>query len=379
MKEAIVHPSIESVEIVESVVPTPKDDEVVIKVVVAGTNPKDWKMPNWKNHALNSGDDMAGFVHAIGSLVKDLRVGDRVAAYHRSGQPHGSFAEYAVAPAHMTFHIPDTSSFEEAATIPLAAHTAALALYVDLKLPLPFTRPMQPEKSDRKREPFLIYGVTSACGAFAAKFARLSGIGPIIGVAGRAEEFGKTLADYVVDYRKGEDELIASVEAILEKEGLPAKLPKIFDAISENGSLEATLRIIDPKAGVVSTLLPPKLFAKDKEAYQYPEDVTAINTAAPKLFDVHKDFGYVWSRYMTVLLREKRLVGHPFEVIPGGLHGVLRGLRKLYDGKASAVKYVYQIENTGSVGLVRLEENGSDVAAVSEAIAEFPFSVAKSK
>jgi NADPH2:quinone reductase len=321
---------------------------------------------------------MAGFVHATGSLVTAFKVGDRVAAYHRSGHPHGSFAEYAVAPEHMTLHIPETLSFEEAATIPLAAHTAALALYVDLGLPLPFTRDIRPGMNEQKREPLLIYGVTSACGSFAAKFARLSGIHPVIGVAGRAEEFAKTLVDYVVDYRNGEDELVASVEAILAKEGLPAKLPRVFDAISENGSLEATLRIIDPEAGVVSTLLPPKLFAKDKDAYQYPAGVTAINTAAPKLFDVHKDFGCVWSRYMTLLLQEKRLVGHPFEIVPGGLHGVLTGLRKLYEGKASAVKFVYRIEETGELGLVRLKEKGSQVGPASEAVAEFPFSAAKS-
>jgi NADPH2:quinone reductase len=47
MKEAIVQPSIETVEIIESPMPAPKDDEIVVKVVVAGTNPKDWKMPNW--------------------------------------------------------------------------------------------------------------------------------------------------------------------------------------------------------------------------------------------------------------------------------------------------------------------------------------------
>ena len=47
MKEAIVHPSIDTVEIVDVSIPEPKDDEVVVKVMVAGTNPKDWKMPNW--------------------------------------------------------------------------------------------------------------------------------------------------------------------------------------------------------------------------------------------------------------------------------------------------------------------------------------------
>lgn len=47
MKEAIVHSSLESIEIIDTPIPTPKDDEVVIKVIVAGTNPKDWKMPKW--------------------------------------------------------------------------------------------------------------------------------------------------------------------------------------------------------------------------------------------------------------------------------------------------------------------------------------------
>lgn len=329
-----------------------------------------------KSHAHNSGDDMAGFVHAIGRLVIDLKVGDRVAAYHRSGYPHGSFAEYAIAPAHMVFHIPDTMAFEEAATIPLAAHTAALALYIDLKVPMPFTQQVEPGIPRTKREPLLIYGVTSACGAFAAKFARLSGIEPIIGVAGRAEDFAKSLVDYVVDYRKGEDELVASVETILQKEGLPSKLPKIFDAISENGSLEATVRIIDAD-GMVSTLLPPKLFAKDKETFHYPEGVTAINTAAPKLFDVHRDFAAVWSRYMTILLRDRRLVGHPFQLIPGGLGGILTGLRNLCEGKASAVKYVYRIEETGNLGLVGLKEGRVPVAPASDLLSSFPFSNSK--
>jgi NADPH:quinone reductase-like Zn-dependent oxidoreductase len=41
MKEAIVHKGV-TVEIVDSPVPTPNADQVLIKVVVSGTNPKDW-------------------------------------------------------------------------------------------------------------------------------------------------------------------------------------------------------------------------------------------------------------------------------------------------------------------------------------------------
>lgn len=246
-----------------------------------------------------------------------------------------------MAPDHTTFHLPHNVTFEEAATIPVAALTAALALYVDLKLPVPWSGSVE-----EKTTPILIYGVGSACGAFAAKYARLSGLSPIIGVAGRAGDFAKELVDYVVDYRNGEDAVVVAVEDILAKEGLGSKLPYVFDAISESGSLEATLRIIDPSCGKVSTVLPPLLFARDGKNFQYPPGVEAVNSALPTVQSVHKDFGYVWSRYLGRLLEAGRLKAHPYEVIPGGLGGVLSGLQKLRDGKASGVKFVYRIEET---------------------------------
>jgi len=288
----------------------------------------------------NSGDDIAGIVHSIGKDVYEFKPGDRVAAVHMFQAENGSFAEYAVAPDWTTFHIPHNVSCEEAATIPVAGLTAALALYVDMKLPAPYYERNRAEV----KVPILIYGVTSAVGAFAAKYARLSGLGPIIGVAGRGGDFAKTLVDYVVDYRDGEDALVAAVGEVLAKEGL-SKAPYVFDAISENGSLETTLRFLDP-SGTVSTVLPPKLFARDKENYEYPPSVKAFNSAAPQIFSTHKDFGYLWSRYLGRLLEDGRLTAHPYEVIPGGLNGVLTGLQKLKDGKASAVKYVYRIEDT---------------------------------
>lgn len=46
-KQVIVQSSIEAVEIIDTPIPLPRDKEVVIKVVVSGTNPKDWKYPLW--------------------------------------------------------------------------------------------------------------------------------------------------------------------------------------------------------------------------------------------------------------------------------------------------------------------------------------------
>ncbi len=46
-KQLIVQSSIEEVEIIDTPIPVPKQKELVIKVVVSGTNPKDWKYPLW--------------------------------------------------------------------------------------------------------------------------------------------------------------------------------------------------------------------------------------------------------------------------------------------------------------------------------------------
>ncbi|KAK5164393.1 uncharacterized protein LTR77_010089 [Saxophila tyrrhenica] len=356
-KQAIIQPSTEAVEIIEAPIPAPQDRDVVIKVVVTGTNPKDWKYPFWKQWPHNSGDDIAGFVHAVGKDVYEFKPGDRVAALHQPTTENGSFAEYAVAPDWTTSHLPHNVSFEEGVTIPVAAGTAIMALFADMKLPMPFMG----NAEAREKRPLLIFGVTSAVGAFAAKLARLSGVHPIIGTAGRAKNFASSLVDHVVDYRQSEEKLIAAVEDILSKEGLDKKVPYIFDAISEGGTLETTLKIIKLNGGVVSTVLPPKLFARDPENFTYPPGVIAYNSAVVFVHLTHKDFGYTWFRYLGRLLQEGKLSPHPHEVVPGGLIGVLKALQKLRDGHASAVKYVCRVEETAA-GVGLFDAHGHEVS-----------------
>lgn len=77
MKEALVQPDL-SVRIIESPIPTPGPDEIIIQVVTLGINPIDWKAadPQVANALLgmlkakqyaNPGKDIAGYVHAVGS------------------------------------------------------------------------------------------------------------------------------------------------------------------------------------------------------------------------------------------------------------------------------------------------------------------------
>ncbi|KAI1804648.1 GroES-like protein [Daldinia bambusicola] len=354
MKEVIIQPSLDAFEVIESPIPTPEDKCVVIKVVVSGSNPKDWKYPYWSGKPSNSGDDVAGIVHSVGKDVYEFKPGDRVAAYHKVMAANGAFGEYATAPDWTTFHLPHNVSFEEAATIPTAAYTAVVALYVNLELPTPFDARGVPEG---KKAPLLIYGITSACGAFAAQLTRLSGLGPIIGVAGRATDLAKTLANHVLDYRMGEDALVAGVEEILAKEGLSDKVPYVFDAISEGESFEVASRVVDQNGGRIATVLPSQYFANARENFKFPDGVEGSNTVVLKILTTHKDVGYIWSRYFGYLLEAGKLKGHPYEVIPGGLNGILIGLNKLKDGQASGLKYVYRIEESGHVttGLHKLD------------------------
>jgi NADPH2:quinone reductase len=75
---------------IESVpIPEPSNKQVLIKVVVSGSNPKDWKVPTWAaaydgpddgswmakaKKGMNHGDDIAGIVERVGKDVIAFKV-----------------------------------------------------------------------------------------------------------------------------------------------------------------------------------------------------------------------------------------------------------------------------------------------------------------
>jgi len=111
MKEALVAKG-PKVTIRDVPIPKPNANQVLIQVIVSGSNPKDWKRPN-DGVPHNSGDDIAGIVAEVGENVTEFKKGDRVAAFHEILKPAGSYAEYAIAWEHTTFHLPKKISFEE--------------------------------------------------------------------------------------------------------------------------------------------------------------------------------------------------------------------------------------------------------------------------
>ncbi|KAK5122948.1 fusarubin cluster-oxidoreductase [Meristemomyces frigidus] len=341
MKEAVVGKG-PKVQIIDSPIPKPGPNQVVTKVIYSGSNPKDWKRPeNMPDKPpTNQGDDISGIVHAVGDNVSEFKPGDRVAAFHEMMAPGGSYAEYALSWAHTTFYLPKNTSFEQGATLPLAAMTSAVGLYARLGLPQPWLPAPEGTKI-----PLVIYGASSAVGSYAIQFAQKSNIHPLICVAGRAQEHVQKLispekGDVIVDYRSGSDAVVQGI-----KDGVNgAKLLHAFDAVSEKGSYQNICKVLDPEAGKITFVLPGK---------KYEEVPAGVEKSTTRVGDVHadlKDFGYVYFRYISKGLEEGWFKPQPQEVVPGGLEGVEQALTNLKEGKASAVKYVFKIADTPGVG-----------------------------
>ncbi|KAL1607612.1 hypothetical protein SLS60_002546 [Paraconiothyrium brasiliense] len=345
MKELIIHEG-PRVEQVESPIPVPQNHEVVIKVVVAGCNPKDYKT-YWVPTPINQGDDLAGIVHQVGSDVFEFRPGDRVVALHQIQSPHGAYAEYAVASAATTAHLPPAVSFEEAATIPLAAITAALGLYRALSLPPPWAPQPLPG-------PLLIYGGSTAVGAFAIKLAKAANLHPIIAVAGSGIDFVSSLldssaGDVVLDYRNGSEQMQQDIANALTASRAQTAYAA-FDAVSEHSSWDVCAPFLAADTRVATVLPYP-------ETAHLPGGTTQAQLIMSG--DVHgvfgekpggREFGYVMMRAFVRGLQEGWLSAHPYEVVPGGLDGVQIGLARLSKGQVSARKFVYRIEETASLG-----------------------------
>ncbi|RDL41809.1 uncharacterized protein BP5553_01788 [Venustampulla echinocandica] len=351
MKEAVVS-SVTTVAIHDVPIPTPRADQVLIKVVFSGSNPKDWKVPLWRTLDHNSGDDIAGIVEAVGENVVEFKKGDRVAAFHEMLAPHGSFAEYAIAFASTTFHLPKKTSFEEGSTIPLAAMTAALALYFRLGLPEPW------KEATASPTPLIVYGGSSAVGAFAIKLARLSNIHPIIAISGRGQAYVEGLidrskGDTIIDYRIGDEGIVSGIKEALKKASTN-EVHYALDAISEHNSYQNICQVLSKQGSKITTVMPIKDFSvPDGIANSWTmvgavhEDV-APESAGGKagMKTGGKEFGHVFFRLFSRGLQEGWFTGHPYEVVPGGLNGVEKGLTDMKSGKNSATKYIFRIEDT---------------------------------
>ena len=125
----------EYLEICEVEKPTPKRNQVLIKVHAVSINDWDWALiqgtPFVPNRLMSGivrpkivvGSDIAGRVEAVGSNVSRFKPGDEVYG-DLSDCGFGGFAEFVCAPETAVIQKPATMSFEQAAAIPQAGMLA---------------------------------------------------------------------------------------------------------------------------------------------------------------------------------------------------------------------------------------------------------------
>jgi NADPH:quinone reductase-like Zn-dependent oxidoreductase len=170
-------PSGKLLEIVEIGIPSPRENEVLIKVCAISINPLDWRMKSAR-----PGVDVAGQVEAVGKNVTRFKPGDAV-----FGTGKGGFAEYAVGRESRLALKPDNVTYEQAASVPIAGLTALQGLRDAGRL-----------KSGQK---VLINGAAGGVGTFAVQIAKALGA-HVTGVCS-ARNVAQTLAlgaDRAIDY-----------------------------------------------------------------------------------------------------------------------------------------------------------------------------------
>jgi len=144
--------------------PTPRDNEVLIKVRAASVNPLDRHImrgrPSFLRIAfglrkprIRPGRDVAGQVEAVGSNVTQFKPGDEV-----FGACSGALAEYVCARESALVTKPNNVTFEQAASAPVAALTALQGLRDKGKI--------------RPGQKVLINGAGGGVGTFAVQIAK---------------------------------------------------------------------------------------------------------------------------------------------------------------------------------------------------------------
>jgi NADPH2:quinone reductase len=295
-------------------------------------------MPNYLNVKVNQGDDVGGIVTEVGANVTNFRPGDRVAGFHQMDTPRGTYAEYTVCPKETVFHIPVSMSFEEAATIPLTANTAAVGLFRNLSLPLPFSR-----SDTTPPTALIINGSGGAVGSFALKLAVLNpAISPIIAIASANGAASKELGAHVVlDYRSRT--IAADVQAAL---GEGKKATRILDCVNSERSLAYLLPVLDKQGKYTCTtgITPPQKKALEEWGGWFEQIwVGSVHEDKPA---GGKMFGAVMSTVLEELIAQGKFKGHNYAVVKDGLNGVKDALIDLRDRKGGNDKFVVRIGDT---------------------------------
>src|SRR5438132_8844607 len=234
-------------------VPTPTiaRDEVLVKVTSTAVNHVDLvKASGTARQVLPidlpwiPGHEFSGVVEQIGSDVAGYAPGDAVFG---STSGMGSYAEYLTVKAAVIARRPSNISFEEAASVPVAAQTAWQGIFTHGHL--------------ENGQAILIHGGAGAVGAYAVQLASHAGATVIATASGHDEAYVKSIgASRVIDYREAQFEKVLQekVDVVFDLIGGDTQ-QRSFLVLKEGGHLVSAVQPVSPeesaKHGVAGAMM----------------------------------------------------------------------------------------------------------------------------
>jgi NADPH2:quinone reductase len=221
----------EVLTLVDLPVPKPKANEAVVKISAIGVNFIDVYFREGRYPSplpFIDGQEAAGTVSEVGSDVKSLKPGDRVAYTGVMG----SYAEYAAVPADRLVRVPDKITDEQAAAAMLQGMTAHYLVHSTYPL--------------KKGETTLIHAAAGGMGLLLVQMAKNIGA-RVIGTAG-SEEKAKLARE------AGADEVILYTQQDFEEETKRLTGGKgvhvVYDGVGKT-TFEKGLNILVPRGYMV--------------------------------------------------------------------------------------------------------------------------------
>ncbi|MGZ4896096.1 MAG: quinone oxidoreductase family protein, partial [Candidatus Angelobacter sp.] len=221
----------EVLTLVDLPVPRPKANEAVVKIAASGINFIDVYFREGRYPTalpFTDGQEAAGTVTEVGSDVKSVKVGDRVAY----SNVVGTYAEYAAVPAERLVHVPDKITDQQAAAAMLQGMTAHYLSHTTYQL--------------KKGDTALIHAAAGGVGLLLVQMAKNIGA-RVIGTTG-SEEKAKLArdagADEVIIYTNQDFE--AETRRLTDGKGVHV----VYDGVGQT-TFDKGLNVLRPRGHMV--------------------------------------------------------------------------------------------------------------------------------